>query len=250
MNTRPSVLRSRSNAPRVACVLLAAAGALAPLARADDTTIFTLDDNAPRMARLSNAYTRYSSSCNAVAISSANTDVPYRLLRVRVKSSTSLTILAEPQAPTSNFDPFLALHCSPAGLGTNNPTFALLAIDDDFGGYPKALLSPGFNVPQIFDPGDYFLFVSSYSSRPERRFGRVKVTVTGNATFIGCPGDLNSDDQVDDSDFSLFAKAYNLLVCADPAMPTGCPADLNADGFVDDVDFQIFATAYDALLCS
>jgi acetylornithine deacetylase/succinyl-diaminopimelate desuccinylase-like protein len=77
-----------------------------------------------------------------------------------------------------------------------------------------------------------------------------KVTVTGNATFIGCPGDLNNDDQVDDSDFSLFAKAYNLLVCADPAMPTGCPADLNADGFVDDVDFQIFAAAYDALLCS
>ncbi|MFN9974232.1 MAG: hypothetical protein ACK58T_30465, partial [Phycisphaerae bacterium] len=101
MNTRPSVLRSRSNAPRVACVLLAAAGALAPLARADDTTIFTLDDNAPRMARLSNAYTRDSSSCIAVAISSANTDVPYRLLRVRVKIPTSLTILAEPQAPTS-----------------------------------------------------------------------------------------------------------------------------------------------------
>jgi hypothetical protein len=64
-----------------------------------------------------------------------------------------------------------------------------------------------------------------------------------------CPGDLNGDAFVDDVDFSLFAFAYNILDCADPAMPAGCPADINNDGFVDDADFSSFATAYDALLC-
>jgi hypothetical protein len=64
-----------------------------------------------------------------------------------------------------------------------------------------------------------------------------------------CPGDLNYDAVVDDSDFVPFAAAYDLLDCANPTMPAGCPADLNADGFVDDSDFVEFATAYNALLC-
>ncbi|MBX3380405.1 MAG: hypothetical protein KF805_09940 [Phycisphaeraceae bacterium] len=64
-----------------------------------------------------------------------------------------------------------------------------------------------------------------------------------------CPADLTVDQQVDDADFVGFSGAYNILDCADPAMPAGCPADLNLDGFVDDTDFVIFAAAYDALLC-
>ncbi len=64
-----------------------------------------------------------------------------------------------------------------------------------------------------------------------------------------CPGDLNGDNQVDDADFVIFASAYNILVCDDPAMPPGCPADLNTDTYVDDADFVLFAAAYDALLC-
>ncbi len=64
-----------------------------------------------------------------------------------------------------------------------------------------------------------------------------------------CRADLNSDDLVDDSDFVIFARAYDILDCEDSAMPAGCPADLNADRFVDDHDFVIFATAYDAFLC-
>jgi hypothetical protein len=47
----------------------------------------------------------------------------------------------------------------------------------------------------------------------------------------------------------LFANAYNLLVCEDPAMPAGCPADLTADAFVDDSDFVLFAEAYNQLIC-
>lgn len=64
-----------------------------------------------------------------------------------------------------------------------------------------------------------------------------------------CPGDLNADGFVNDEDFSLFAGAYNVLVCDDPAMPAWCPADLNGDDLVDDLDFQIFVVGYDQLVC-
>ncbi len=64
-----------------------------------------------------------------------------------------------------------------------------------------------------------------------------------------CPADLNTDALVDDADFVIFAGAYNILDCADPAMTSGCPADLNADSLVDDSDFVAFVAAYDALLC-
>lgn len=64
-----------------------------------------------------------------------------------------------------------------------------------------------------------------------------------------CKGDLNGDGLVDDTDFSPFSVAYNILDCTDPAMPVGCPADLNGDGFVDDNDFVIFLAAYNALIC-
>jgi len=66
----------------------------------------------------------------------------------------------------------------------------------------------------------------------------------------GCVGDLNGDGQVDDADFVFFTAAYNLLDCADPAMPAGCAADFNKDDAVNDADFVIFAAAYDQLLCS
>ena len=55
--------------------------------------------------------------------------------------------------------------------------------------------------------------------------------------------------QVDDADFTLFVQAYNILDCADPAMPASCPADLNNDGAVDDSDFIVFVVAYNALIC-
>lgn len=73
--------------------------------------------------------------------------------------------------------------------------------------------------------------------------------IVDNWFALPCPADLFHDQQVDDQDFSVFAVAYNLLDCADPAMPPGCSADLNRDNFVDDADFSIFAVAYDTLLC-
>jgi hypothetical protein len=64
-----------------------------------------------------------------------------------------------------------------------------------------------------------------------------------------CPSDFNNDGLVDDADFSIFAVAYDVLDCADPAMPSGCPADLNGDGLVNDDDFQSFIVSYNAVLC-
>lgn len=64
-----------------------------------------------------------------------------------------------------------------------------------------------------------------------------------------CPADLNSDGVVDDADFVIFAGAYNVLDCLDPAMASGCLADLNVDAAVDDSDFVEFAAAYNELLC-
>ncbi len=64
-----------------------------------------------------------------------------------------------------------------------------------------------------------------------------------------CPADLTADGIVEDGDFVVFAAAYDVLDCADPAMPFECPSDLNADGLVDDSDFVQFVQAYNDLLC-
>ncbi len=64
-----------------------------------------------------------------------------------------------------------------------------------------------------------------------------------------CACDLNSDGQVDDSDFVIFASAYDILDCTDPMMPLDCPSDFNGDAMVDDNDFVIFVDAYNELLC-
>jgi hypothetical protein len=73
------------------------------------------------------------------------------------------------------------------------------------------------------------------------------ILVTGFNTT--CRPNINADCYTDDADFSLFAPMYNILDCADPAMPAACPADFNDDGFVDDEDFVIFVDAYNRLIC-
>jgi len=74
---------------------------------------------------------------------------------------------------------------------------------------------------------------------------KVRVLYTG----VACPADLNHDAVVDDADFVIFVPAYNLLDCADPAMPPNCPADMNRDGLVNDADFVIFLSQYNELIC-
>lgn len=56
-----------------------------------------------------------------------------------------------------------------------------------------------------------------------------------------CPADLNNDGAVDDTDFVLFASAYDVFATM--------AADINGDGQTDDGDFVLFASAYDVLQC-
>jgi hypothetical protein len=64
-----------------------------------------------------------------------------------------------------------------------------------------------------------------------------------------CPWDLNNDGVVNDDDFQVFVLAYNILDCADAAMPLGCPSDFTFDRVVNDDDFLPFVQAYNDLLC-
>ncbi|MFO0859144.1 MAG: hypothetical protein U0570_01215 [Phycisphaerales bacterium] len=68
-------------------------------------------------------------------------------------------------------------------------------------------------------------------------------------TASACPCDLNHDTLVDDSDFTIFLAAYNILDCADPSMAAGCPSDFTHDGLVEDADFSLFVMAYNELIC-
>lgn len=113
-------------------------------------------------------------------------------------------------------------------------------------------------------PGTYRLKFGVAAGRPDVfSFSVVsewynQFTATGCASTVvdwkltlkqPCIGDLNSDGVVDDADFTLFVKAYNILGCSLPGMPAGCPADFNSDGVVDDADFVLFVPAYNALIC-
>lgn len=80
-------------------------------------------------------------------------------------------------------------------------------------------------------------------------FGGFNKVVLITGFNINCRPNINGDCYTDDADFALFAPMYNILDCADPAMPEGCPGDFNDDGIVDDSDFVIFAQAYDRLIC-
>ena len=89
------------------------------------------------------------------------------------------------------------------------------------------------------DAGDYDVVISNGCG-----------TATSDlAKLITCPGDLNGDGLVDDADFLIFVAGYNILDCADPAMPANCPADIDGNEVADDADFSIFVVAYNELLC-
>lgn len=66
-----------------------------------------------------------------------------------------------------------------------------------------------------------------------------------SVNIVGCLGDLDGGDSVDDADFSLFVQACDacLVPPADPA------ADLNRDGVVEDSDLALFTQAYDRGSC-
>jgi len=105
-------------------------------------------------------------------------------------------------------------------------------------------LAPTANVKVRFNAAD-----TGTGSVVEAALDDFAVKAFTCTPIVWCKGDLNLDGLVDDSDFVIFANAYNQLDCADPTMPAGCPSDINGDKLVDDADFVLFAAAYNALLC-
>ncbi|HEX8877469.1 MAG TPA: hypothetical protein VF777_12030 [Phycisphaerales bacterium] len=110
---------------------------------------------------------------------------------------------------------------------------------------PAGTLTPG----RIYNAFLYFSSRSQIFDGVLNRLVAYDYATYATLSTVACVGDLNRDSFVDDADFTIFAPAYDTLLCDDPLMPFGCPADLNRDGSVDDGDFVIFVVAYDALLC-
>ena len=82
--------------------------------------------------------------------------------------------------------------------------------------------------------------------------GAVQPTTSSWAAEVSvntCPGDLDADGLVNDTDFEMFAAAYDVMLCGDSAMPVGCLSDWNGDEIVDDRDFQVFVVAYQGMVC-
>lgn len=115
------------------------------------------------------------------------------------------------------------------------------------------------NLNKRSDINDFNLWAANYNTGSiSAPAGWAKGDVSGNGKVFdedynllmagrSCPADINADTLVDDSDFVIFASAYNELLCAD--LPGLCMADMNNDRQVDDTDFVFFAAAYNELLC-
>lgn len=115
------------------------------------------------------------------------------------------------------------------------------------------------NLDRRVDINDFNTWAANYNTGSlASPAGWAKGDVSGNGKVFdedyhilmanrSCASDLNNDGFVDDSDFVIFAAAYDALEC--PALPGFCMADLNDDGVVEDSDFVIFASAYNELLC-
>lgn len=79
------------------------------------------------------------------------------------------------------------------------------------------------------------------STRGSNLTADITVDSDNRGPSASCPADFNGDFGVDDTDFVIFAKAYNNLL--------DLVGDLNTDTLSDDSDFAVFSAAYDALLC-
>ncbi|MBX3388444.1 MAG: hypothetical protein KF691_03195 [Phycisphaeraceae bacterium] len=145
-----------------------------------------------------------------------------------------------------------------------NTSLIFVFIYDEFGAvvfndYFESSIGTEVIPGGTLDQGRHYSVLLYFSSRIEnltaefggsaKILGFDRVTIAPLVTVATCPADLNHDGFVDDLDFVFFVVAYNILDCADPAMPQWCPADLTLDGVVEDSDFVLFVGAYNELLC-
>jgi hypothetical protein len=133
----------------------------------------------------------------------------------------------------------------PSYVGSGSVNFAVsLSGGDDAEATTSACVRPDFDFHAVCPAA-----TTPFCMNKGVRFNWSPVLTVTYRYRTSCVGDLNCSGTVDDSDFSIFATAYDTLVCTDPAMPSGCPSDFNRDGFVDDTDFVGFVTSYDRLVC-
>lgn len=175
-------------------------------------------------------------------------------------SNIPINIIQQPATSTACTSAPLALSLTAAGTGpfgyqwqwksgTSVPSWIPVSSGQNSAG------SRAFTAANITGPSIALsLFSQATPGQPFAEFRCIVSNSCGSATSATaqvsvCWADLTCDLQIDDSDFVLFANAYNVLECADPSMPPRCPSDLNFDSMVDDADFAIFAAAYDVLVC-
>jgi hypothetical protein len=164
-------------------------------------------------------------------------------LLVTPSSGLLPTILQDPSDSSSPHNAILSVFAGPSDAVYQWRKGETL-LEDGPTGFGSSI--SGAHTPQLTihsvtasDVGSYDVLVSNSCA-----------AIASSPAFVRlCSGDLNNDGLVDDSDFTLFVSAYNVLDCAEPGMSAGCPGDLTGDGFVDDADFIEFVAAYNELLC-
>ncbi|MBY0111604.1 MAG: hypothetical protein K2Y21_02190 [Phycisphaerales bacterium] len=167
---------------------------------------------------------------------------------VRNVSSGSTTVTAN--GSLSNFpanpiiaSPFFQVPTNtPLKIGIGLSANARVSLNLSLTGNPAANSDFGHTLTLATDRPVFIL-------PPGYTVNSVQAGIVNNSFKRPCPADFNNDTRVDDADFQIFVVAYDLLDCADPAMPPLCPADLNLSTAVDDADFQQFVAAYNELLC-
>ncbi|MBY0111443.1 MAG: hypothetical protein K2Y21_01375 [Phycisphaerales bacterium] len=155
-------------------------------------------------------------------------------------------LIQTPETQTTCLLGTVPLRVSAIGAGTLTYQWRRNGVNMVDGPLASGALVAGANTANMIIAGFNYADEGTYDVVITGDCGGV---VSGTATVLICASDLNCDNVVNDGDFSVFAPAYDLLDCLDPAMPFGCPSDINRDGFVDDLDFTIFVQAYDQLLC-
>ena len=135
----------------------------------------------------------------------------------------------------------LSLRVSNLG-GNSGGLPPLVTIDNDgiFTSFPADSLQFDFHTPQAFTQLDALRFTAAGLPGESFRVGPFTYTELNS-----CPADFNGDTFVDDTDFVIFAQAYDAFTVP----PANAACDLNSDTFVDDTDFVLFAQAYDSFVC-
>lgn len=159
----------------------------------------------------------------------SNVQMWFDLLSTGLNTATGVTATVQSlTAGVTVTQPSIAFDDLPLGALERNAIPALISVDPSVVCGSNASIR--LNVTTAQGP-----FTINYT---------VKMGPTSNicvAPAAYCAGDFNDDGFIDDTDFVLFAAAYDQL-------NTGA-GDLNFDTFTDDTDFVLFAVAYNALVC-